>query len=185
MRRIVVGDENGLAGPVIAEHRFGDRRDAGRVGHLGKQQLDARIAAHTDGAGHPDVAAHHAGQQAADGQAETRSVRLGTAQRTAFERRRDLFQIIRLDARASVDDFELGDRAAIMHHELHAAAGGELDRVGEQIDQDLPQPFFVGEHHGRQISRTPEYEIDALGRGLQPEHAHQLVQEFAKADFIA
>ena len=44
-------------------------------------------------------------------------------------------------------DLELGDRAAVVHHELHAAGLRELDRVRQQVDQDLAQPLLVGIDH--------------------------------------
>ena len=82
-------------------------------------------------------------------------------------------------------DLEFRDRAAVMHHELHAAGLRELDRVGQQVDQDLPQPLLVGIDHDRQHRRPLEDEVDALGGGLQAEHADELVEEFAQADLVA
>ena len=79
-------------------------------------------------AGHPDVAAHHAGEQPADGQPEAGAgLRLRDAERAALERRKDALEIVGLDAGAGVDHLELGDRAAVMHDELHAAGLRELD----------------------------------------------------------
>ena len=72
-----------------------------------------------------------------------------------------------------------------MHDELHAAGLGEFDRVRQQIDQDLAQPLFVGIDHDRQHRRPLEDEIDALGGGLQAEHADQLIEEFAQANLVA
>ena len=74
---------------------------------------------------HLDVAAHHAGEQPADGQAESGAgLRLRDAERAALERREDAFEIVALDAGAGVDHLELRDRAAIVHDELHAAGSG-------------------------------------------------------------
>ena len=57
-----------------------------------------------------------------------------------------------MNAGAGIDHLEFGDRAAIVHDELHAAGVGELDRVGEQVDQDLSQPLFVGIDDGQAAS---------------------------------
>ena len=90
-----------------------------------------------------------------------------------------------LDAGAGIDHLVLGDGAAIVHHELHAAVLREFDGVGQQIDQDLAQPPFVGIDHDRQHRGPLEDEVDALGGGLQAEHADQLVQEFAEPHLVA
>ena len=133
-----------------------------------------------------DVAAHHAREQAADGQPEPGAgLRLRDAERAALERREDALEVGCLNAGAGVDHLELGDRAAIMHDELHAAGLRELDGVGQQVDQDLAQPLLVGIDHDRQHRRPLEDEIDALGGGLQAEHADQLVEELAEANLVA
>jgi hypothetical protein len=45
-----------------------------------------------------------------------------------------------VDADAGIFHRELGDVVAIAHLEAHAARSGELDGVGEKIDEDLTQP---------------------------------------------
>ena len=112
-------------------------------------------------------------------------LRLRDAERAALERRKDAFEVAGLDSRAGVDHFELGDGAAVMHDELHAAALRELDGVRQQVDQDLAQALLVGVDHDRQDRRPLEDEIDALGGGLQAEHADQLIEKLAEADFVA
>ena len=72
-----------------------------------------------------------------------------------------------------------------MHDKLHAAGLGKLDRVGQQVDQDLTQPLLVGIDHRRQCCRTPEDEVDALGAGLEAEHADELIQELAEPHLVA
>src|SRR3954468_12436781 len=122
MGRIVVGDQDRLAWAVIAEDRRLDRRNPRRIGDFRQQDLDAERAASTDLACHPDVAAHHAGEQPADGQPEAGAgLRLRHAERTALEGSEDAFEIAGLDTGAGVDDLELRNRAAVMHDELYAA----------------------------------------------------------------
>ena len=43
----------------------------------------------------------------------------------------------------------------------------EFNGVRQQIDQDLAQAFFIGEHHIGQHVRPLENEIDTLGGRLQ------------------
>src|SRR5215216_4880737 len=122
MGRIVVGNQNRLARAVIAEDRRLYRRDPCRMGDFRQQDLDAENAAFADLAGYLDVAAHHACQQPADGQPEPgAALRLRDAERTALERRENPFEIVGSNTGPGVDHLELGDRAAIMHDELHAA----------------------------------------------------------------
>ena len=71
-----------------------------------------------------------------------------------------------------------------MNDELHAAALREFDGVRQQIDQDLAQALFVGEHHEGQHVRPLEDEIDALGGGLKPEHANELIEKLAQANLV-
>ena len=55
-----------------------------------------------------------------------------------------------LDAGTGIDDLEFRDRAAVVHRELHAAGLGELQRIRQQVDQDLAQPLLIGIDHDRQ-----------------------------------
>src|SRR5579883_837839 len=186
MYGIVVGDEDGLARTLIAGDGRLHRRSASRIGYLRQQDLDSEIAADTDGRGHLDVAAHHASEQPADGEPEARSgLRLRDAECAALEGRKDAFEIVSPNARAGVDHLELGDRVAVMHDELHRAGLGEFDRVGQEIDQDLAQPLLVRIDHERQHGRPLEDEIDPLGRGLQAEHADQLIEEIGQPHLVA
>ena len=112
-------------------------------------------------------------------------MRLRHAERAALERRKDAFEIAGLDAGAGVDDLELGDGAAVMHDELHAAGLREFQRIRQQVDQDLAQAFFVGIDDDGQHRRPPENEVDALGGGLNAKHPDELVEEFAQAHLVA
>ena len=48
---------------------------------------------------------------------------------------------------------EFGHLVAIVDAERDLAGVGEFDGVGQQVDQDLPQPVLVGVDHGRQHRR--------------------------------
>ena len=55
----------------------------------------------------------------------------------------------------------------------------------KQIDQDLPQPIFVGlDHAGRRPMRDMA-EFDAFRRRLQPEHVDDLVEEIRSCTSFA
>ena len=81
-----------------------------------------------------------------------------------------------MDADSGVFERKLGDLMMIADLEGHMPGIGELDCVGQKIDQDLAQTVFVGLHHGRQPA-NPDVEFDALGRRLQAEHSDDLVEE--------
>src|SRR4029077_17489380 len=133
-------DQDRLARAVVAEDRRFPRRDPRRIGDFRQQDLDAEVAAGADIARHLDVAAHHARKQPADGQPETRAgLRLRDAERTALERRENTFEIAGLNAGAGIGYLELRHRAAVMHDELYAAGLRELERIRQQVDQNLAQ----------------------------------------------
>src|SRR3954468_23724041 len=186
MGRIVVGDQDRLARAVIAEDRRLDRRNPRRIGDFRQQDLDAERATSTDVACHPDVAAHHAGEQPADGQPEAGAgLRLRHAERTALEGSEDAFEIAGLDTGAGVDDLELRNRAAVMHDELYTAGLREFQGIRQQVDQNLTQAFFVGIDDDGQYRRPPENKVDAFGGGLDAKHPDELVEEFAQAHLVA
>ena len=125
-----------------------------------------------------DVAAHDVGQQLGDGQAEPGAGgRLGARGAGALERLEDALEVVAVDADAGVLDLELGDLVAVVDAERHLPALGELDGVGQQVDQDLAQAVLVGVDDGGQRLRRHVVELDALGGGLQAEHVDELVEE--------
>jgi hypothetical protein len=130
--------------------RYGvDGGDLFRIGHFRQQQFDAKRAADADRAGHLNIAAHDAGEQPADGQPKSCSgLGLRDAERAAFKGSKDTFEVARLNAGTGIGHLEFSNGAAIVHDQMHTAGLGELDRVGEQVDQNLPQPFFVGINDG-------------------------------------
>ncbi len=57
----------------------------------------------------------------------------------------DAGKILLRDAATSIGNGEARDLAAIANLETYAARyRGKFDGVGEQVDEDLPQPLFVG-----------------------------------------
>ncbi len=90
--------------------------------------------------------------------------------------------MLRRDARPGIADGELRHLPRHPHGEPHLAGGGEFDRVGQQIDQNLAQPRRVGRHGFRQGLRTIEHEADAARLGLVAEHVGDLAEKIIKPD---
>ena len=93
--------------------------------------------------------------------------------------------MLRLNAGPGISDLELHHLAGQADEKPDLAMLGEFQRVGEQIDEDLPQPRLIGGHALRQVGGMLDTEMDAFGRRLHTEHAGNLVKELRKADFLA
>jgi hypothetical protein len=61
----------------------------------------------------------------------------------AFERFEHAVEIARGNADAGIANLDIGDLAAIADLDGDAAGLGVFDRVGDEVDQDLAQAFFV------------------------------------------
>ena len=62
-------------------------------------------------------------------------------------------------------------------------AGRELDRVADEIVEDLHQPLGVAEHH--EVARGPlAAEVDPLGLGSRPDGVECLGKDGAEGDRI-
>src|SRR5712691_3791625 len=183
---VVVHHENGLPRPDIAAHAVLHGRGDARARHLGQQQFDAKAAAFADLALHRQVAAHHVGEELRDGQAQPRPYRrLGARRARTLERLEDALQVALVNADAGILDREFGDLVAVVDAEGDVTGIRVLDRIREQVDQDLPQPVLVGAHHGGQVFRRGVAELDALGRRLQAEHVDELIEEVAGVHLVA
>lgn len=82
-----------------------------------------------------------------------------------------------MNSDAGVLDGEFGDLMMVTNREPHMPSVGEFEGVGQEVDQDLPQPVLVGLHHGRQTSGPDVVKVDALGGRLQVIHGNDLVEE--------
>jgi len=124
------------------------------------------------------ISPHQAGQHLADRQPQAgATARLGAAR----ERLEHVLDLVGRDARAGVLDLEHRHLARMADAKLHPPGLRELDRVAQHVDQDLAQPLLVGAHDLGQRLGEHAAELDALGRGLQLEHAHDLLHAVAKA----
>ena len=68
---------------------------------------------------------------------------------------------------------------------VDVAGFGELDGVGEQVDQDLAQPLAVGRDDLRHGFRPDVVEGEALGLRLRPEHLDDVGEELVEVDLVA
>ena len=86
---------------------------------------------------------------------------------------------------AGILDGKLRHLVAVFDLQRHVTAVGELDGVGDQIDQHLAKPVLVRVDHVGQGLCREEAEGDALVGGLQPKHVDQLVEKLAQTHFLA
>jgi hypothetical protein len=63
------------------------------------------------------------------------------------------------------------------------AAVGEIHRVAQQVDEDLPYAFLVATHHQRQLADDLQTETQALVMGGGREQALQVADEIHEGDF--
>ena len=89
-----------------------------------------------------------------------------------------------VDADAGIDDLEAqlvlrGTFAQPQHAQLHLAAGGELDCVGQQVAQHLAQAHRVAAH--RQAHRRIQLQAQgqALGVGGALHQLHHAIEQVA------
>ena len=136
----------------IRHERLGRQRFLQRNRHMKARAL-ALLAFH------PDIAAHHFGQLAADGQAQAGAAELagggGIDLREGLEEPVDL---VRRNADAGVADGKEDEVVArfvlrLGHVDADVALRGEAHRVGEKVDQDLAQARDVAGEAGRQVRR--------------------------------
>jgi hypothetical protein len=102
-----------------------------------------------------------------------------------LERLKNPFQVAVVNADAGVFDRKRGDLVMIANSKRHMSGIGELDGVGKEIDQNLPQPIFVGLNRSRQTSSPLVAEFDAFRGRLQAEHGGDLVEEIRRVHLIA
>ena len=88
------------------------------------------------------------------------------------------------NAAAGIGDGEGRDLAAIGDVEADRARIGELDGVGEQVDEDLAQALLVGADILRQSACPLVFEDEPLGLGLRAEHVGDLVEKIMDVDLV-
>ena len=129
-----------------------------------------------------DVAAHFAGDAAADGEAEAGAFVEGLAGDLdeGFE---NGFEMFGGDADAGVGDAEAEDSGRASGGEADGTGLGELDGVAEEIEEDLAEAFFVGDDGIGQGRIGQEREFDGLGAGAGSDHVGDALEEGEEAEF--
>ena len=185
LRRLVVHHQDALAAAEIAGHLAQRLLALAGPAHLGQVDLQAKDAALTGLAGHAELAAHDVGEHVADGQSQPGAGFLALAGGIgALEGQEDALDVFRGNAHPGVLDLELGDFAGIRKAQRDRAAVGELDRIAQQVDQDLAQPLLIRVHQFRDAAEVDKTKGQPLLRRLRPEHAHDLVEELAQRQLV-
>ncbi len=128
-----------------------------------------------------NLAVHHLGEQAADGQPQAR------AAETAGDRSVGLFEAaeqararlgVETDARVIDAEFQAGLQR--VDRQLHPARGGELDRIGQEVRQHLGDPDRIAAIGAAGVFGDRPDQLQPLGRGRGPvqlrDPGHQALQ---------
>ena len=71
-----------------------------------------------------------------------------------------------------------------IHAHVDVPLGCELDRVGEEVFEDLLEPFWIAVHHGGQVGRELHVEREVLGLGHVAEVAVDVFAQTGEGDFF-
>src|ERR671915_1780104 len=141
-----------MGSPALSD-LFGRRRLLGAYdgARAGARQLEEERRAASLALLDPDAAAHPADELAADVQAQPRAADAAEHLRVeAVELLEDARQLLGRDAEALVQHAETHHAVGRLRAELDpAAVGGVLDRVLDEVDEDLSHAILVGrDGHG-------------------------------------
>jgi hypothetical protein len=177
------------------------RREGRRRRGLPRQrQVDGEPAAMLGRRGHRDLPAEQGGQLAADRQAEARApVKAGRRPVSLHERLEDPLLVLLRDADPGIPDADgqcrrgTGERAHVgvparlggPELDAHLALCGELERVGEEILEDLTQALGVGDDGLRGVRGQHDRETEPLGLGHLLEVPEQGAAELLEGDVDA
>src|SRR5438093_6806790 len=166
---------------TLAGRRLPDFRRGGDVGRA-VEQADARERADVDGQGeraalardasHAQVAAQHAGEPLRDGEPETRAPEAARGRSVRLrEGGEEPRLLLGVEADAGVDD--LAAETAVLHRadlEAHAPPGRELDRVADEVQEDLAESGGVGLDRLRKWAAIPDLDVEAVVRRPRAQH---------------
>src|SRR6185369_11342675 len=167
----VVDHENppfGLAGSQRhdAARRTGERDVRGRR----QRNLETKAGAVSELGIDAEIAAHDMDVFARDRETEPGPLVRTGARYRLDERLKQPRLILRRDPGSRVLDLELRTVVAVRRAECDAAQVGELDRVPEQVDEDLAELPFVTAHDRRDRPGRFHDEIEATIAGREAEH---------------
>ena len=136
----------------------------------------------------PDPAAHDFGEPLADGEAEAGAAILARRRRIDLaEGLEQTIHAIRGDAAARVADLEMERRVVAVlddrpDGQRHFARRGELHRVAQEIDQDLPQARDVAMNPPRQRGIDLRGELEPFLGGANREQVHRFFDAFHEVE---
>ncbi len=150
---------------------------------LDQWQLDPEGAPLADGGGHVQRPAHRLGQPLREREAQAAPLDGALLARQPLERDEQQLQWLRGDARSGVGH---GDAQPLVDDPLAddmdtAALAVVLDRVGQQVGQDLPEPLAVSEHIAVTGARRV-HQQDAVLVGKGADQVDRLGHDVADAD---
>ncbi len=181
-RRAVVDDQH-------APTRETRRGRGDRVRRLLRElQQQGERAARAGLAVDDDLSVHELGQALHDGEPEARAAVEARGRDVALrERLEDHRLALRRDADAAVGDGELdrGVRSAVRDRagaDDHLTPLGELERVAEQIGQDLPQAIRVAAEEARHARVERGGELEALAMGALGEELDDLLDRLPQIE---
>ncbi len=174
--RVVVHDQHPLPGEVARGRRWHRR-----VGLARQADPEPETRAHAGRAGHADLAAHQVHQLRADRQAQAGApMAAGGGGVCLGELVEDLAELLGGDADAGVLDLDAqGDPRLVLLFggdiQQHLALRGELQRVAEQVGEDLADAARVADQVARDLRREAEDQVQVLARGLGRHHVQDVL----------
>ncbi len=122
------------------------------IGHGGQFEISPEGRALARFAAHTDIAVHQLRQLSTDVEAESGAAIFAVGRRAGLRvGLEQTLERILADADAGVDHFEaIAVGADLSCVERHAPGHGELERIGQQVVDDLTHPHRVAEHRARQ-----------------------------------
>jgi hypothetical protein len=172
----IVADNHDMA---AAQLRHPLRQLAVLAGGVADRQGDGKQRALAERALDLDAAVHQADQVMDDGQAEAAAAKAPAhAVIGLTERREDVAQCLVADTDAGVANVDVQMLLAIgppgrAARDAHAALGGELDGIVDQVGDDLAEPVLVAQYEFGQRRVDVEPQVQALlagGRGKGMRH---------------
>ena len=134
------------------EHPFapqGGDAFAGKYSHGVRHRVEGQVemedGTDTRPAAQPQFSTHEPDERTGNGESQPGAAEAAFDRTIGLRKRfKDHFAVRGIDANASIDDREMQARPAARaelrpDHQMHGAVFGELDRVGEQVEEHLPE----------------------------------------------
>ncbi len=156
------------------------------IDHQRQRQGHAKTRAAAALALHLDTPLHRLRQFAADRQAQAAAavLRRGAGAIGLLEAAEQALLLFLADARPGVAHFEMqrAQLAVAARMQGDGSAAGELDRVGEQVEQDLPYPHRIAGRLQARRQLVVEGEAQALLRCQRSHQRGQVLQQAAQRE---